>query len=109
MQGNPSVRRSAVGSGLLTGLSTVAVSGTAALGFSAGAVAGLAVIAALIDHGVVAFGWGLLLNGAIALAVPALVLVVRRGLARVETDVGARLVALAEGVALPFALQGLYV
>src|SRR6266536_521782 len=44
--------------------------GTAALGFGAGAVAGLAAIAALIGHGVVAFGWGLALNGAIALAVP---------------------------------------
>src|SRR5439155_14247847 len=43
---------------------------TAALGFSAGGVAGLVAIAALIGHGVVAFGWGLMLNGVIALAVP---------------------------------------
>src|SRR5581483_2050337 len=83
--------------------------GTAALGFSAGAVAGLAVIAALIGHGVVAFGWALLLNGAIALAVPGAVFVARRGVAPVDRDAVARLAALAEGVALPFALQGLYV
>jgi hypothetical protein len=83
--------------------------GTAALGFSVGAVAGLVVIAARVDHGVVAFGWGLLLNGVIALAVPGVVLVSRRGFARTERDVLARLGVLAEGVALPFALQGLYV
>ena len=44
MQGNPSVRRSAVGSGLLTGLSTAAVSGSAA-------VAG-AILSRKFGHGV---------------------------------------------------------
>ena len=38
--------------------------GTAALGYGAGAVAGLVVIVALVDHGVQAFGWGLAVNGA---------------------------------------------
>src|SRR5258708_10686120 len=82
---------------------------TAALGFAAGGVAGLVVIVLLIGHGVVAFGWGLMLNGAIALAVPGAVLVARRGVGALEGDVVARLSALAEGVALPFALQGLFV
>jgi hypothetical protein len=83
--------------------------GTAAIGFSAGGIAGLVAIVLLIDHGVVAFGWGLLLNGVIALVVPGAVIVARRGVAWIESDVAARLAALAEGVALPFALQGLYV
>jgi O-antigen/teichoic acid export membrane protein len=82
---------------------------TAAVGFAVGAVAGLAVIAAFIDHGVVAFGWGLALNGAIAFAVPAAALVARRGLGGVDGGLWPRLAALAEGVALPFALQGLFV
>jgi O-antigen/teichoic acid export membrane protein len=82
---------------------------TAAFGFALGAVAGLAAIVALIDHGVVAFGWGLTLNGAIALAVPGAALLARRGLGAVDRDLLPRLGALAEGVALPFALQGLFV
>jgi hypothetical protein len=82
---------------------------TAAIGFAVGALAGLVVIAAFIDRGVVAFGWGLTLNGAIALAVPSAALVARRGLGGVEGPFGSRLGALGEGVALPFALQGLFV
>jgi hypothetical protein len=83
--------------------------GTAALGFGAGAVAGLALIAALVDHGVAAFGWGLALNGGISLGVPLALLVARGGLGRPSGAVGHRLRDLAVGVALPFALQGLYV
>jgi hypothetical protein len=83
--------------------------GTAALGFALGGGAGLAAIVALIGHGVVAFGWGLMLNGAIALALPGAVLVARRGIGGLERDVLPRLAALAEGVALPFALQGFFV
>src|SRR5438067_6983631 len=49
--------------------------GTAAFGFAAGAVAGLVVIAAFVDHGVRAFGWGLALNGAFSLDVPIVLLV----------------------------------
>src|SRR5207237_10794794 len=60
-------------------------------------------------HGVGAFGWGLALTGAIALALPGAVLVARRGVGGLERDVPARLAALVEGVALPFALQGLFV
>ena len=83
--------------------------GTAALGFGAGAVAGVALIVALVGHGVQAFGWGLALNGAVALAVPLAVLAVRRGVALPDAGLRSRLRRLAEGVALPFALQGLYV
>jgi hypothetical protein len=82
---------------------------TAAVGFALGGVGGLAVIAAELGHGVVAWGWGLALNGAVALAVPGAVLLSRRGVGAVRADVGARLAALAEGVALPFALQGMFV
>jgi hypothetical protein len=66
------------------------------------------VIWAFVDHGVVAFGWGLAVNGAIALGLPLAVLAVRRGVARPEGRVWPRLRDLAEGAALPFALQGLY-
>ena len=83
--------------------------GTAAIGIALAGAAGLAGIVALIGHGVVAFGWGLTLNGAIALAVPGAVLIARRGVGGLEWEVFPRLAALAEGVALPFALQGLFV
>jgi hypothetical protein len=83
--------------------------GTAALGFGAGAVAGLVAIVALVGHGVQAFGWGLALNGAVSLCVPLAVLVARHGLGFPGAGVVLRLRRLAEGVALPFALQGLYV
>jgi hypothetical protein len=83
--------------------------GTAALGFGAGAVAGLVVIVALADRGVAAFGWGLAVNGAIALALPLVRLLPRVGVGAPDRDVWPRLRDLAEGVALPFALQGLYV
>ncbi len=81
---------------------------TAAVGFSAGAIVGLIVIVALVGHGVAAFGWGLAANGAVSLAVPLAVLLARGALARPSGGVRGRLRALAEGVALPFALQGLY-
>jgi hypothetical protein len=83
--------------------------GTAAFGFALGGVAGLVAIVVLIDHGVVAFGWGLMLNGVIALAVPGVVFVARRGIGGLDGGVLRRLGALAEGISLPFALQGLFV
>jgi hypothetical protein len=83
--------------------------GTAAFGFAAGAVAGLVAIVALVGHGVQAFGWGLALNGGIALLAPLTLLVARGGLGWPESGALRRLRELAEGVALPFALQGLYV
>jgi hypothetical protein len=82
--------------------------GTAAFGYAAGAIAGVAVIVAFLDHGVAAFGWGLAVNGAVSLGVPLAALVARRALARPRGGLISRLRALGEGVALPFALQGLY-
>jgi hypothetical protein len=83
--------------------------GTAALGYAAGGVAGLLAIVALVGHGVQAFGWGLALNGAIAVTVPLVVVIRRGGLGLPGGAVGHRLRMLVEGVSLPFALQGLYV
>jgi len=83
---------------------------TAAVGFALGAIASLAVIVAFVDaHGIVAFGWGLAASGAIALGVPLAVLAGRGGIALPGADVFPRLWELIEGVALPFALQGLFV
>ncbi len=83
---------------------------TAAFAFALGAVAGIAAIVALLDHGVVAFGWGLALNGAVAAALPLGALAARGALGPPErAGAGRRLRELAEGVTLPFALQGLFV
>src|SRR5215831_9017366 len=83
--------------------------GTAAVGYALGAVSGLAVIGALVHRGVAAFGWGLAVNGALAVGVPLAALVVKGGVGRPARRVGHRLWVLVEGVSLPFALQGLYV
>ena len=82
--------------------------GTAALGFGAGAVLGLAVIAALVGHGVAAFGWGLAVNGCISVGIPLGVLVSRGAIGLPDRALWRRLRALGAGVAVPFALQGLY-
>jgi O-antigen/teichoic acid export membrane protein len=82
--------------------------GTAAVGFATGAVVGLIVIAAFVGHGVVAFGWGLTVNAALALGIPLAFVVQRGALALPRPSVGRPLRVLVEGVALPFALQGLY-
>ncbi len=84
--------------------------GTAAIAFSAGAIAGLSVTIALLGHGVVAFGIGLAVNGTLAAGIPAVQLA-RKGLLAWPENVGipARARALAEGVSLPFALQGFFV
>ena len=81
----------------------------AAAGFGLGALAGLALIAALADHGVAAWGWGLALNGAIAIVVPLGALLSRHGLGLPDERLGARLVELGEGIALPVALQLMFV
>ena len=84
--------------------------GTAAVAFSVGAVAGLAVTIALLDHGVVAFGVGLAVNGALAAGIPMVQLARKRLLVWPERGGFARRARdLAEGVALPFALQGFFV
>ena len=81
----------------------------AAFGFAGGSVAGVALTLALVDHGLVAFGWGLALNGALSLAIPLAPLLARRGVGRPDQRLWSRLVELGEGIALPLALQGLYV
>jgi hypothetical protein len=83
--------------------------GVAAFGFGAGSVAGIVLTVVLISHGVVAFGWGIALNGALSLLIPLAVLVRRRGVRWPDQRLGHRLVELAEGVALPVALQILFV
>jgi hypothetical protein len=82
--------------------------GTAALGYALGAAAGLAVIGALVHRGVAAFGWGIAVNGAVVVAIPLVALALKHGIGRPDRAIGHRLWLLAEGVSLPFALQGLY-
>ncbi|HEV8462318.1 MAG TPA: hypothetical protein VGQ38_16585 [Gaiellaceae bacterium] len=81
----------------------------AAFGFALGSIVSVVVTLALVDHGVVAFGWGLMVNGAVSLAVPLLALLARMRPAPPDGRAWGRLLELAEGVALPIALQGLYV
>jgi len=83
---------------------------TAAAGFTLGAIASLVVIVVFVDaHGIVAFGWGLAASGAIALGIPLAVLAMRGGIGLPGPEVFPRLWELVEGVALPFAMQGLFV
>jgi len=84
--------------------------GVAALAYSVGAVGGLAYFAAELDRGPVALAEGLALNGAFALGLPLAALVARGGLGRLSASLSrARAWELTRGVALPLALQGLYV
>jgi len=91
---------------------------TSAVGFATGSTVGLVFILALVgDHGIGVMSIGMALNGAIALVIPAAALAVRarregvpRGAARSTGGVhGARLGVMGAGVALPLALQALYV
>jgi hypothetical protein len=89
-----------------------------AAGYAVGSVVGLAFILWRIgDDGIVAVGWGMALNAAIAVAVPTVALALRarsEAMPRtaVSTDTvdgsGRRLLVLGGGVALPLALQGVY-
>lgn len=81
----------------------------AAFGFAGGSVAGVVLTLALVGHGVVAFGWGLALNGLLSLAIPLAPLLARHGVGRPDQRLWGRLLELGEGIALPLALQGLYV
>jgi O-antigen/teichoic acid export membrane protein len=81
----------------------------AALGFALGSIAGVVTTLVLVSHGVIAFGWGLALNGVLSLAIPLAPLLARRGIVRPDGRAWGRLLELGEGVALPLALQGLYV
>ena len=84
--------------------------GIAAFAYAAGAAGGLAYFLVELERGPVALAEGLALNGAVTLGLPLAALARRRDLGLVS---GARLAArsweLLRGVALPLALQGLYV
>ena len=85
----------------------------AALGFALGGIAGLVFFVVAADaHGIVSLAWGLALNGAVAVALPGVVLLFRRSRVRSDGDVpirvGHRLWQLLYGAALPLAVQGLY-
>jgi hypothetical protein len=90
--------------------------GTAALGFALGSVSGLALILWRVEpDGIVAVAWGMFLNGALALLVPGLALVLKSWgsdtslTPRFSAGVGTRLLELWRGVALALVLQALYV
>ena len=85
----------------------------AAVGYAAGAIAGLVVFVAFADsHGMIALAWGLALNGAIAAALPLWALT-RSGQLRGERAGGgavrSRLRKLLYAAVVPLALQAMYV
>ena len=85
----------------------------AALAFALGGVGGVVFFLLAADaHGLVSLAWGLALNGAIAIGIPAVVLVRRGSRLRrhrgVPLRLGYRLWQLFYGAAVPLALQGLY-
>jgi len=91
---------------------------TAALGYAAGSAAGLVLILTLVDaEGLVAVGWGMALNGVVALLVPAVVLAWRARRSSMPATavrpaglpLASRLGVFAAAAALPIALQLLYV
>jgi O-antigen/teichoic acid export membrane protein len=86
----------------------------AALGFALGGIGGVVFFVLAADsHGLVALAWGLTLNGAIAIGLPMVVLLLRGNRLRLHRGVplrlGYRLWRLLYGAAVPVALQGLYV
>jgi hypothetical protein len=100
-----------------SGLAALDDYGTAALGYAAGSAAGLALIIARVEpDGIVAVGWGTLLNGVVALLVPAVWLTVRalrtgmpRGAVRPRgRPLRTRFGEFGVGAAIPLAQQLLY-
>jgi hypothetical protein len=83
----------------------------AAVGYSAGAVAALALFAALHSHGEVSLAWALTANGVVTAAIP-LAALGRMGVLTSMRPRGrslGRLGRLATGAAVPIALQAMYV
>src|SRR5262249_5366282 len=85
----------------------------AAVAYALGAIAGLVVFVAFAgSHGLIALGWGLALNAALAAGIPLLTLV-RSGrlVGRGEGGLGIvpRLSKLGQAAALPVAMQGVYI
>lgn len=91
---------------------------TAAVGFALGSIAGVVLIVLRVGpNGVQAISWGMALNGAVALGVLTAALGLRAWVVRTPRSaarpggaaVGSRLAVLGAGIALPLALQGIYV
>ena len=86
--------------------------GTAAAGFALGGISGLVVFAALSNTvGIVALAWGLAVNALIAVCVPLVALLRKGALGGAWPDplqLRPRLGRLAQGAAIPLALQGCY-
>jgi hypothetical protein len=86
----------------------------AALGFALGGIGGVVFFVLAADsNGLVSLAWGLALNGAIAIGLPMIVLLLRGNRLRLHRGIplrlGYRLWRLLYGAAVPIALQGLYV
>jgi O-antigen/teichoic acid export membrane protein len=86
----------------------------AAAGFAVGGIGGVVFFVLAADsHGLVSLAWGLTLNGAIAVGIPAVALAMRGSRLRrhrgVTLRLGYRLWRLLYGAAIPLAVQGLYV
>jgi hypothetical protein len=101
-----------------SGLAALDDYGTAALGYTAGSVIGLALILSRVEpDGIIAVAWGMALNATIAVAVPAAGLAYKAARTRMPAGamrpsgppVQARLSVFAVGSALPLAQQLLYV
>jgi hypothetical protein len=86
--------------------------GTAAAGFALGGLAGLVVFAALAGSvGIVALAWGLAVNAVIAVSLPLAALLRKNALGGSWPDrlrLAPRLGRLAQGAAIPLALQSCY-
>jgi peptidoglycan biosynthesis protein MviN/MurJ (putative lipid II flippase) len=87
--------------------------GVAAAGYAVGGATSLAFfVLAADEHGLISLAWGLTLGAAVALALPAAGLAfdrIRLRRARGGFEIGRRQRRLAVGVAVPLAVQGLYV
>jgi O-antigen/teichoic acid export membrane protein len=104
---------------LLAGLSASALAardhyGAAAVGYALGGITSLTFfVLAADEHGMIALAWGLTLAGAVTLALPLIGLLLTGArpklLAGGRFEVRRRLTRLLVGVAVPLAVQGLYV
>ena len=86
----------------------------AAAGFALGGVAGVLFFVLAADaHGLQSLAWGLALNATIALSIPTVALIVKGSRIRRHRGspllIGGRIWRLVYGVAVPLAIQGLYV
>lgn len=91
---------------------------TSAAGFVLGSVGGLTIILVRVHHdGIQAVSWGMALNGAIAVGLPTLALATRArrsempatAIRPVGISFGVRVAEVGTGVALPLAMQAIYV